>query len=528
MKIYLSAWMPLITSLVVGQMNAQDITPQDTAMNRTMRLERDYSPVVQQKNKIDRQPATQEVQTKKADATLADWQVTPVRSAEIGVVPAGQVIATPSTQQDGYLQFSAGSYWNADLRFGLFVDEFSLEGSGYFTRAKLDLPNQVINAAGDSLYDDTWQARYLNGNIKASYQRELGNEALFSMHLGATGTTVNTFNYQFYGTSTDTLIQVGSKPGRQHWGKIFGDVGFESDQFAIGAFYDYSHLTSADSLHSDQSASTLLLRGKVGWYDNDNWRTSIDLDLGGVFGKEKTYFICHPTLHLSLLPDPLAWRRLYVDLGFGSRRTDLDQLMQQLPIAYFPEEYESTVDAMDFHLGYEDNDQGYLRWGVEMQLAFANNAICAEAVPVDTTSRDGMYMRVYQDEDFHFGLLAHADYEYNRYFGLKADMELSTHSSTAAYLLDPAFSLNLHALSHPGQVALDLGFNIESASKTIYRDEEFDLGGQFAIDFRSDWQCRDDFSLFLLMHAITGGINEIFPGVPERKFNLSAGFKWEF
>ena len=528
MNRYILALVPLLSTCLTSDLYAQETATQDSAMNRTMRLERDFSPIVQQKNKIDRQPATQEIQSKKNDATLADWQVAAVRSSEVGVVPAGQVIATSSKEEDGYFELSAGNYWNTNLKAGLIFDEFRLDANGFFTKGKHDLPHKVYNPDNDSLSEQSWQLRYLTGDVKGTFERELGNEALFSAHFGATGTAVNTFNYQFYKNSTDTLVKVASKPSHQHWGKIFGDLSYETDLFTFGAYYDYSRLTTPDSLPCNWAYNTLLFKGKIGWYDNDTWKANIDLDMGGVFGKKKSYFIFHPTLHLSLLTDPLAWRRFYLDLGFGSRRSDLDELMKHIPIAYFDEEYKNSVDAMDLHIGYEDNDQGYLRWGIEMQLNSVKNAICTEAVAVDTTHRDGLYMRIFQDDDFHFGISAHADYEYSRYFGLQTVLQINTHSSTEAYLLQPAFDLDVHAISHPGDFTFDLGFNIASESRAFYNKQDYSLGPNFRIGFRSDWQCNEELKLFLLMHGVTGGINEVFPGLPQQKFDISAGFRWEF
>ena len=126
-------------------------TEQDSAMNRTMRLERDFSPIVQQKNKIDQQPATQPVQTKKNNATLADWKVSSVKSAEIGVMPVGQVIASPEQEQDGYLEFSAGNYWNTHLKAGIILDEFRIDAAGFFTKGKQKLPFDVYHPVQDSL-----------------------------------------------------------------------------------------------------------------------------------------------------------------------------------------------------------------------------------------------------------------------------------------------------------------------------------------------------------------------------------------
>jgi hypothetical protein len=503
-------------------------TEQDTAMNRTMRLERDFSPIVQQKNKIDQQPATQPVQTKKNNATMADWKVSSVKSAEIGVMPVGQVIASPEQEQDGYLEFSAGNYWNTHLKAGIILDEFRVDAAGFFTKGKQKLPFDVYHPAQDSLSSAKFEERTLTGNIQASYCHDTGDEATVEAHFGAQGSSVNTFHYDFFNFSTDTLIQVGDKAGKQSWGKIFGDISYETDQFKVGAYYDFSKLTSPDTISGKQLSNTLLLNAKYGWYDQDTWQASMDVTLGGVFGKQKSYFILHPNLHLSLIPDPSAWRRFYADLGFGTRREGLSELMEHVPYAQFDKEYKSTFDAMDLHIGFEDNNSGYLRWGAEVQLAFLKNALCAQAVSVDTTRRDGLYMNIFQDDDFRFGLKGNIDYEYNRYFGTKIDLTLLTHSCEAASFGDPAFQIDWHVLSHPGKLTLDANLDMGFGCKTWYNEKEYDLGPAININFRGDYQCSDELSLFAGIHNEFGKNAELFPAIPYQTFNIYAGFHWDF
>ena len=528
MKSYIWTLATLCVTSAYSVTTASAQTEQDTAMNRTMRLERDFSPIVQQKNKIDQQPATQPVQTKKNNATMADWKVSSVKSAEIGVMPVGQVIASPQHEEDGYFELSAGNYWNTNLKAGIVLDEFRLDASGNFNKGKQKLPFDVYHPTQDSLSSEKWEERKLTGQIQATYSHETNDEASVEVHFGMSGTSVNTFNFDFYHFSTDTLVQMGAKHGKQSWGKIFGDISYETDQFKLGAYYDFSKFTSPDSISGKHLANTLLFNAAYGWYDQDTWQASMDVTLGGVFGKEKSYFILHPNLHLSLIPDPSAWRRFYVDLGFGSRREGLTNLLEHVPFAQFDKEYKSTFDAMDLHLGFEDNNSGYLRWGAEVQLGFIKNALCAKAVSVDTTHREGLYMNIFQDDDFRFGLKGHIDYEYSRYFGTKIDWTLITHSCKAATFGDPTFLLNWHCLSHPGKLTLDFGMDFGFGCKTQYRKEEYDLGPAINLNLRADWQCNDDWRLFAGLHKEFGENPEIFPAIPYQTFHIFAGFHWDF
>ena len=502
---------------------------QDSAMVQSVRLERDYSPVVQQKSKIDRQPALQEVQKGKSDASYIDWQVDAVRSSEIGVVPAGEVIATdPADASLGYLELSAGNFWNTDLRAGLRMGDFAVDAKGFYTQSRLKLPHSLYFPESDSIGSGRWHNRLLSGDVTGTYSVTLANDAQFDAHLGLAGTSVRTFNYQFYGQSTDTLVRTADEAGLQSFGRIFGDVGYETDAFRLRLSYDFNKLSVSDSLPTDWRTNTLMLSGTYGIYDNDRWQASLDLDLGGVFGRTSNYFILHPTLHVSVMPDALAWRRFYADLGFGRRRQSLYDVMSQLPIACFDEEYKPSADCIALRLGYEDNDQGYLRWGVAAELEYVEDELCAEAVPVDTTSRDGLYMRIMQDDCFAFGLEGHVDYEYSRYFGLKADLHLHTHSCEAAGMGDPHLRMALHALSNPGKVHMDLGLDFGFMREVQYIGHSYSLGSIADLNYRLDWQCRDNLSVFAFARNILNHRYELWPGVPAQGINLHAGFRWEF
>lgn len=515
-----------LTSAAFCPMMAQETA--DSTMNQSVRLARDYSPVVQQKNKIDRQPAQQEIKQSKSDASYIDWKVDAVKSSEIGVVPAGEVITTDSEEQMGYIELSAGNYWDTDLKAEYKIDDFTIDAKGFFTQSQLKLPHPVYFAPQDSLGNKKWHNRLLNGDIMGTYSVTLDNNAQFEAHLGAAGTSAKMFNYQFFGLSTDTLQMVTDKPGKQSWGRILGDASYEDDNFKLKLGYEFNKLSVSDSLPCDWRTNTLMLSGTYGIYDHDNWQAALDLDLGGVFGKEKSYFIAHPTLHLSLIPNELEWRRFFVDLGFGTRRESLYELMNRMPVGYMEEEYKLSTDCFDLRLGYEDNNQGYLRWGTEVELKYIKNELCAEAVAVDTTSRDGMYMRITQDNCFAFSAGAHLDYEYNRYFGAKANLHFHSHSCKAAGMGEPHFEMGLHALSNPGRVKMDLGLDLQCKREMQYMGQSYDLGSLADVNFRIDWQCSDNLRLFAFGRNLLNQEYELWPGIPAQGINVHAGFKWDF
>lgn len=506
----------------------------DSTMNQSVRLARDYSPVVQQKTKIDRQPAQQEIKQNKSDASYIDWKVDPVKSSAIGVVPSGEVITTDKEDRMGYVELSAGNYWNTDLKAGVQIDDFSIDAKGFFTQSQLKLPFPVYFPMQDSLCNKKWHNRFLNGDIMGTYSVTLDNDTQFEAHLGAAGSSVKTFNYQFYGLSSDTLQMVSEKPGHQSWGRILGDASYENDNFRIKFAYEFNKLSAADSISTTIDSlpgnwrnNSLMLSSTYGIYNHDNWQASLDLDLGGVFGK-KNYFIIHPTLHVSVMPNALEWRRFYADLSFGRRRESIYNVMNQMPIAYMENEYKPSVDCIDFTLGYEDNEQGYLRWGAEFKLAYVEDDLGTEAMPADSTGFDGLYLRLSQDDSFNFGVNAHVDYEYNKYFGAKASFDLETSSSDYINTGAANMKLSLHALSSPGKVKMDLGFDLGAMREVLYLGKMYDLGTTADLNFRLDWQCNKDLRVFAFAKNILNQQYELWPGIPAQGFNVHAGFKWEF
>lgn len=526
MKIYSLISGIILTSVFAGA--SPLMAQQDSTMNQSMRLERDFSPIVQQKNKIDRQPATQPLREKKSDASYANWSVESVKSSEIGIVPAGQVIAQEENEDySGYIQLSAGNYWNTELKAGAKLGDLSIDATGFYTSGNLKLPHPVSTSEG---YENKrWDSRLLTGSLIGTYSTTLISDAQFETHVKAAGTSVNTFNYQFLqDIYTDTLLMRSAKPSSQHWGQIGADVSYETDQMKLFLQYDYTKLSTPDSFPCNWVTNTLLFKGSYGWYDNDSWQFSVDLDMGAVFGKDKSYFIFHPELHYSLMPSYGEWRRAYMNLGFGSRRESLMEIMNTMPLAHFDEEYKNSVDIFDLTIGYEDNEQGYLHWGAEVELGLTKDKLCAVASPIDTTNRDGIYMKILQDDCFAYGFGAHADYEYNRFFGAKAKAHFQGLSCEAASLAKPHIEMALHLLSNPGKVKLDLGMDFGFCRKMQYLDHEYDLGSIADMNFRADWEINEQLNVFAFARNILNIKYELWPAVPAQGLNFHVGFNWVF
>ena len=60
----------------------------DSTLQQSMVVERDFSPIVRDANKIDQQPQQEEIKFKKSATRYADWLAPTATSTEIGRMPA--------------------------------------------------------------------------------------------------------------------------------------------------------------------------------------------------------------------------------------------------------------------------------------------------------------------------------------------------------------------------------------------------------------------------------------------------------
>jgi len=199
-----------------------------------------------------------------------------------------------------------------------------------------------------------------------------------------------------------------------------------------------------------------------------------------------------------------------------------------MPLSTFDELPANTKDIIDLHLGYEDNDQGYLHWGTEMQLAYTEDELSGMAVLVDTTCRDGLYLQMSQKKCFRFAFDIHMDWEYTRYFGMKTRLNILSLSNQDAYLGRAKTTINLHMLSHPGKVTIDLGLDGGFGRKVSYLEETYDLGNIADLNIKLDWQISKSFKLSAWARNLLAHEYEIIPGAPAQKLNVHAGFDWRF
>ncbi|MBQ0057458.1 MAG: hypothetical protein KBT20_07365 [Bacteroidales bacterium] len=512
----------------------------DSAMQQTLTIEREFAPIVQKAVKIDRQPAPQEVQASRSEASFADWEADAVRTPDIGVVPAGQIIARPSADSLGYLRLSAGNYWNTDLAAGFHRGDFRIDTKGFFTEGDLKLP--MSDELGQR---PEWRSMLLTGGFDAAYSHTLSNEAQLTINAVADGMVVNLFPYEYNPVSL-SIERTDDHLRTQHGGMAGASIAYETDRLLLRAGYAHDGFTSPyNVIQPFEYAHPLDLRTntidgmiRYGWYETSSlWQASIDLPVSGIFANKKQFFTIRPVLHLSFLPADGQWKRWYADLACGTRRDAPYSVMQRLPLVLTYGEPSLTTDIFDLTIGYEDNEQGYLRWGGSVRLRNTEDELCAVAY-----SYRGTQLKLGQENCTYISADLHVDYEYSRYFGIKANALWQHHSCDATGLGDPELTAAIHLLSHPGKVTLDLGydcalgrhFQLFNPQYDILVDPYYEMPSNHTLkniqdlNFRIDWQFRPSFSLFAFGRNLLNQKYELWPNIPAQRINLHAGFSWKF
>ncbi|MDR3652395.1 MAG: hypothetical protein P4L34_05415 [Paludibacter sp.] len=93
------------------------IQAQDTIVNRSVSVEREYRPVIQDAGKINSTPQVLEPTTDKAPAVFSDFNLPLDAGFNIHTLPAAEVITEKPTNKEGYARIGIGSYSNTLIDF---------------------------------------------------------------------------------------------------------------------------------------------------------------------------------------------------------------------------------------------------------------------------------------------------------------------------------------------------------------------------------------------------------------------------
>lgn len=533
----------------LDEMFAQN-AKKDSTLNQSMTIERDFSPIVKDANKIDHMPAVQEFKVKKSPTRYADWQPSEARSREIGKMPAGQVIAVEDRYNNGFIDFSAGNYLNANLDAGIYYNNLALEADGFISNGSYDLPYKDIRLDDNSNpITNQWDNKVFNGNVKASYDKIFSNESRIHMYAGASvhnNTMLNYYHYSaakrqenleyLYGINTNGYYlkdELASEKKNDETKKQ------KFNNFNAGISYDISgFLADLSFIHSsvalaDLSENTIKFKTGYGWYYEEGWQFKALLNLGYTSTKEN-YFTVMPELEYSKFGED-SFSRFYLNVKGGIRRPDLYELMTVVPYAIPASSFETEKQLFDATIGYEDNNNGEFKWGIYAAADMTMDRI--EAVMTSSTEDTfaPTYARLTRKDALNIKGGMYFDYEHSRFFGMKGGIDIETNPRYNNSVLD----FNVHILSNPfhslffdfgldGKIKRDMDFEYSDFGNDQIYTTEIDLGNIFDLGFKVEYKLKENLSIYAFGKNLLNQEVQFMPGIPMQKINIHAGFNWKF
>ena len=518
---------------------------QDSTMNQSMRLEREFTPTIHQSRKIDRQPAAISTATEvaKEQHRFADFEPNVVSSNEIQTVPVGQVIAPKESDSMGYVKLAMGNYWNTDVQAGIQMGDFSIDALGFFYKGTLDIPTDLPVDLNPKWTE--WNSRYLNGQVVGTYSKTLSNQAQLTAHLGG------------YGHTCEPMVMQSKVT---HFGKAATDIQYETDQWKIFLGYHFNGSTLLDGTGNVSNTGMLatgaentdhssqhVIEAKVrsGIYDrNPNWQAWADIHATQTFAKS-SFFAIKPTLNVRYIPVEGVWRSIYASFGSGTRREDLYETLVTSPLVAGSVDYKNSFDVIDARLGYEDNENGVFQWGAEVSVKSVTNALCGTAqLNADKTNNqlNGVYIRLSNEDNFSFGVKVHATLEANQYFGAKAYFSYTTYTEDAGAFVKPRVETGLHLVSNPGRFHFDLGVDagldrkMETLVPTLnlvthpsgYYAKLYELDPLWNLKMLAEYNVLNNLKVFLVGNNLLNQKQQLWSGVPAELIDFQLGASYRF
>ena len=534
----------LISSVSVSAQTAV----KDSAMNQSMTIERDFSPIVRDANKIDKQPEIPELKIKKTAASYSDWVAGNITSSAIGKMAAGQVIAEEEPLRRGFLEVSGGNYYTGNVKAGIiFCKDFSMNIDGRYTQGKRPISDDpavfypVIDYRTNGRNDVNWDSRYLGGNLKLNYNHSFTNGMNLLAHAGASGRRYNLF------TLLDNNVY------QTNW-RAFADLALDFESLMVKLSYQHSQLKI-----SDMQENSLHLKGTYGLYDEDSWQLKFGLEVGAEFGIEKPFNIM-PEVEYSMLLD--SRKRFYINASGGVKGYGLYNLMTKMPFLLPSSKYSSEVTAIDAVVGYEDNSRGVFKWGVyaeakemmdRLEVVMSTPHIINNVlVNTDRETLNNLTLVgvLQYKKSFEFKAGGYFDADCNKYLKIKGALDFNSDPRFG----DEMLNIDLHFTSNPiKKLFLDLGFEgkinrkmylyydksyyINDIRTAEYKDviidegatkEKIDLGNIYNLNFRADFKLNDSFTIFAVGNNLLNVKTSLFAGIPAKGINFYGGFIWKF
>ena len=510
----------------------------------TMTLERDFAPIVHQTDKIDLTPEIDQPTVNRTAVSFASWEARPSGKSETGNLAFGQVFTERSQDTIGWVDVCAGYPFRGALDAYAHYGDWNVSLGGQAVRNNRKLNHDPWKQTGD--YE--WKAGYIDGNIRLGYDHTLENtfkeSARVRAHVGVEGMTAKGFNWNV--TSKDgTLLNWNRADSAQTKNKVFtffAGARFDYSRWAVDLNYSYTWLngpsgTEVYNTYKKQSYDfedvSHFLNGEVYWYGTDygKLRFAASLPFGVAFGNWEG-FLLKPTLHLSYLPDQRAWRRFFVDAGAGWNHTSMREFVREHPLFTQGEFRDKEFDIADAVAGWEDNEQGYLKYKVWVSAKWTTNEVGSYML-ADLPKSLGLRSQVIRDDNLTLKAGVNVRYEYNRYFRVSFDAHWS-HFTSDWMIDDPVWNAELHLLSSPTEkLDLDLGFRggwkddgmLMDASGNAWKT---DMGNIRNLTFRADYQLLPSLSLYLTGDNLLNTKRDLWALVPAQGIGIYAGAKWSF
>lgn len=499
----------------------------DSTLHQSMTIERDFSPIVRDANKIDQQPEIIDINVKKTAARYADFAAPNVKSSAIGQMAAGQVIAEEERYKRGFVELSGGNYVNADLKAGINItSDLSADIDAFFTKGDLDLPDQDLK----------WKSRYFDGNGKLNYSHSLISGGRLVGHIGGGGRNYNLFSFN------------DNMPTQSLW-RGFADFGYENETFSVIASFQHTDVTE-----SEIQENSIHVKGTYGWYDNLDWTVKVGIDLGTDLSSEaKDLFEFMPFVEYSKYFDGM--NRFYASATAGIRQYGLYNLMTKMPLVIPVKGYSPERTLADVTIGYEDNNNGAFKWGLFAEANVMSNrmdaVMCSPILYLeqfDVTQEELLTLslvgKIKNEKETEIKAGAYFDAKVNKYFQMKTGLDFNSNPRFG----EGKVNINAHLVSNPiKKLTLDLSFDGNfNREMELYglalsdviagsqidpqyiNVETIDLKSNLDLGFRADYQLLDNLTIFAYGKNLLNCDSQLWTFIPRQGLNIHAGLYWKF
>ena len=244
----------MITALgAVVTVNAQEDKSKDKSLNREMTLEREYTPTVQDANKVNTLPLVKEPEAKKVPISYSNFSIAATPEKEFSLLPSGSIMmrnyyelklrdlteAETGVKNDIPVTFSENFYWDRAFSLNWAITNSVNIHFTSGTNARIDAPYVQVNKKLDpdsyKLWKDSIKQSIADLGTPLKYDQtftvtwQLPTQ--FIPILDWTNNSINynaTYNWDRGATSTNSDIEIGNTIKNQRQFQIQSNLNFIS------------------------------------------------------------------------------------------------------------------------------------------------------------------------------------------------------------------------------------------------------------------------------------------------------------